>query len=181
MKNNLLSLLSMFLVAPALLLQPVIAEEARTPASTTENVAESDHKFVTKALEGGMAEVKLGKLASEKGSREDVKKFGQRMVDDHGKAGAELQSIAKKKGIAVPAQLSAKDSKRYDKLSKLGGDDFDKAYIDEMVEDHKHDVDEFEKAATKLKDPDLKAFAEKTLPVLKSHLENITEIKKSEK
>ncbi len=180
MKNYLLPLLSAFLV-PTLLLQPVVSEAAGTPAPAAEKVAESDQKFVTKALEGGMAEVKLGKLASEKGSREDVKKFGQRMVDDHGKADEELQSIAKKKGIPVPTQLSSKDSKRYDKLSKLSGDDFDKAYIDEMVEDHKHDVAEFEKELSKLKDPELKAFVEKTLPVLKSHLENITEIKNTKK
>ena len=181
MKNRLASLLSAFSIATMLHLHSAVAQETGMQAPTAEKATKSDHEFVTKALEGGKAEVKLGKLANEKASREDVKQFGQRMVTDHGKADSELESLAKKKGIAVPEQLNAKDSKRFDKLSKLSGASFDKAYIAEMVEDHQHDVAEFEKAATKLHDPELKAWVEKTLPVLKSHLENITAIKNAKK
>src|ERR1051326_6505759 len=81
----------------------------------------NDTTFVTKAAEGGMAEVQLGKLAVEKASSDEVKKFGQRMVDDHGKANDELKSLAQQKNITIPSDLDAKDKALRDRLSKLSG------------------------------------------------------------
>ena len=130
----------------------------------------SDHKFVMDALKGGMAEVELGKLASEKASNDAVKQFGQRMADDHGKAGDELKKIAEDKGMTPPTAMDDKHKKLHDRLSKLSGAAFDRAYMDEMVKDHKTDVKEFQREANSAKDPDVKAFAAKTLPTLQEHL-----------
>ena len=126
--------------------------------------------FVTKAAQGGMAEVKLGELATKNASNQSVKQFGQRMVDDHSKANDQLKSIASKKSITLPSDVSAKQQADYDKLSKLNGAAFDRAYMMMMVKDHKEDVAEFEKASRMETDPDVKSFASSTLPTLQEHL-----------
>jgi putative membrane protein len=136
----------------------------------------ADKKFVREAAEGGMAEVELGKLATEKASSEQVKKFGQRMVDDHTKAGDELKGIASNKGIQVPEKLSAKDQMTKERLSKLSGEQFDKAYMNDMVKDHTQDVADFKRESTSGTDSDVKEYASKTLPTLQDHLRQAKEI-----
>jgi putative membrane protein len=142
--------------------------------------AKKEMKFVNEAAMGGMAEVKLGQLAVEKGSSEDVKKFGQMMVDDHTKANDELKSMAQSKQIDLPTDLG-KHQKMYDKLAAMSGSDFDKAYIDAMVKDHKEDVSLFEKEANKGDDAELKAWAAKTLPTLQMHLQHAQDLQKAMK
>ncbi|MEO6524756.1 MAG: DUF4142 domain-containing protein [Mucilaginibacter sp.] len=138
-------------------------------------VEQDDAKFAVKAAAGGMAEVMLGKLAQDKGST-PVKDFAGMMVKDHSQANDELMTLAKSKNIALPTVLDKDMQKNFDDLDKKAGPDFDKAYVKLMVDDHKEDVKEFDKATQKLKDPDLKAFAVKTLPVLKMHLASISKI-----
>ncbi len=143
---------------------------ASTSASKEKSPTNPDHKFAMAAAEGGFAEVELGKLATAHASNDDVKKFGQRMVDDHGKANDELASILKQKGMNPPTALEGKQKATYDRLSKLNGAAFDKAYMSAMVKDHTEDVKEFENESKSGKDPELKAFAGKTLPTLQDHL-----------
>jgi len=139
-------------------------------AGTSASVPAADKAFVEKAAVGGMAEVQMGKMAQQKGSSDQVKQFGARMVDDHSKANDELKQIASAKGIALPTDLDAKHKSKMDKMEKLSGAQFDRAYMDDMVADHKEDVAEFKKQASSGKDSDLKAFAAKTLPTLEDHL-----------
>jgi putative membrane protein len=152
------------------------ATKEKRPATSTDKDADkgkltaADRKFVTEALQGGMAEVELGKLASERASNDAVKQFGQRMADDHGKAGDELKKIAQDKGMSPPMEMDAKHKKLHDRLAKLSGAEFDRAYMDEMVKDHRTDVKNFQREASGAKDPDVKAFAAKTLPTLQEHL-----------
>src|SRR5579884_1590650 len=129
-----------------------------------------DQAFMVKAAQGGLAEVELGNLATSKAQSGDVKQFGQRMVDDHTKANDELKSIAEQKGVTLPTSLDAKDQATKDKLSGEHGAAFDRAYMADMVKDHKKDIAEFQREANNGKDPDVKAFAQKTLPVLREHL-----------
>ena len=106
----------------------------------------ADRPFITEMAQGGMAEVKLGQLATEKGSSQTVKDFGQKMVDDHGKANNELKQLASQKSWTLPTDISANDQATYDRLSKLSGAQFDKEYMADMVKDHKADVAEFQRA-----------------------------------
>jgi putative membrane protein len=99
-----------------------------------------------------------------------VKQFGQRMVEDHGKANQQLSTIAQQKNVQVPTELTGKAKADYDRLSKLSGDQFDRAYMQMMVRDHRKDVGDFRKQSTSAKDPDLKSFASQTLPTLEEHL-----------
>jgi len=156
-----------FLAGTAALLMaaaPAFAQQTKGPNAT------ADHQFAMKAAQGGMAEVELGRLATEKASSDEVKKFGQRMVDDHSKANDELKSEAAKKNITLPTTIDAKDKALMDRLSKLSGPAFDRAYMTAMVKDHRTDVSEFQKEASTGHDPDLKAWAAKTLPTLQDHL-----------
>jgi putative membrane protein len=117
-----------------------------------------------------MAEVELGKLAADKASSDEVKKFGQRMVDDHGKANDELKKLAENKNITLPTAPDAKHKATIDRLSKLSGEAFDRAYMQEMLKDHRKDVSEFRTESKSGKDADVKAWAAKTLPTLEEHL-----------
>ena len=138
------------------------------PGMTKESAA--DKTFVKKAAEGGLAEVELGKLAAEKGASPEVKQFGQKMVDDHGKANEQLKSLAQSKQIALPTELSSKDKALHDRLAKLSGPAFDRAYMHAMVTDHTKDVSEFRTASKSAVDPDVKSWASSTLPTLETHL-----------
>jgi len=140
---------------------------AQATASTT---MKNDQSFVTKAAEGGLAEVELGKLAAQKASSPDVKNFAQRMVDDHSKANDELKSIASQKNITLPTAMSAKDKADYNRFSKLSGAAFDRAYMQHMLSDHRTDISEFQYEARSGQDSDVRGFASKTLPTLQEHL-----------
>jgi len=142
---------------------------AQRPAASTQ-LSSADQSFVKEAVLGGLMEVELGRLATEKASNADVKQFGQRMVDDHGKANQELSSIAQQKNVQVATELTGKAKADQDRLSKLSGEQFDRAYMQLMVQDHRKDVSEFRKQSTKAKDADVKSFASQTLPTLEGHL-----------
>ena len=136
----------------------------------------ADHKFAMEAAMGGMMEVELGKVAAEKGASDEVRQFGQRMVDDHSKANAELMQLASGKGMTLPAAPDAKHQAEMQKLSALSGEKFDKEYVKMMLKDHKKDVAAFEKEANGGMDAELKAFASSTLPTLREHLQMIQRI-----
>jgi len=154
--------------------QAKTAGQSNSDAKNNSNSANrmgADNGFVTKAANGGLAEVKLGTLATQKAASADVKAFGQQMVDDHGKANDELKQLASSKGITLPTNIDAKEQAKYDRLSKLSGAEFDRAYMKEMVSDHRMDVSEFRRESQRGSDPDVKAWAAKTLPTLEHHLQ----------
>lgn len=143
-----------------------MAGSSRTKSKTST----SDKTFIKKAAEGGIAEVQLGKLAAEKATNPDVKQFGQRMVDDHAKANDQLKQVAEKDDVRLPDHPSAAELAQKDRLEKLSGAQFDKAYMADMLKDHRQDVAEFRTEAKSAHDPDLKSFVEQTLPTLEDHL-----------
>jgi putative membrane protein len=144
--------------------------------AATDKEPSKDAKFMQKAAVGGMFEVEAGKIAAQKGMSDEVKVFGQRMVDDHTKAGNELAQLAESKGVKLPGTLGRKDKEQIEKLNKMKPADFDRQYIDMMVKDHKEDVKEFAAEAKNGKDDDVKAFAAKTLPTLREHLKMAQDI-----
>jgi putative membrane protein len=156
-------------------------KDTTTNGSTGIAVVADDAKFAVDAANGGMTEIELSKLAATKAKSADVKKFADMMVMDHTNAGEQLKAVAKTKNITLPDSVSADSKQAIADLSKKAGAEFDKAYVDKMVADHKATVDMFESASKNLKDPDLKAFVDKTLPTIKGHLDNINKIKASMK
>ena len=156
----------------------VLAHQENTPAQGSHQTSTrragaqmTDENFLRNAAEGNIAEVKFGKLAEEKGQSEEVKKFGKRMVEDHGKANEELKQIGSREGINLPTDWSRKHAQKYDALAKLSGPEFDKAYARSMVQDHEQDINEYKQASTAAKNNSLKQYFEQTVPTLQSHLQ----------
>ncbi len=144
------------------------------------NVAdEEDARFAVDAANGGMAEVQLGQIAQDKGADSRVKAFGKMMVEHHSKANDELRALAASKNIALPATPGEDKEKTIADISSKSGKDFDKAYIRQMVEDHEKTVKLFEDGQKDVEDAEIRAFIDKTLPVLKSHLDQIKNLSKA--
>jgi putative membrane protein len=145
------------------------------------SVSKADSEFIMTAANAGMTEVTLGNIAIKNSSNDKVKAFGEMMVKDHSAAGDELKKIAMAANISVPDALSEESQKHVASLEKMHGKDFDKAYINMMVEGHEKVLKEFEDIQAKGADAELKAFAGKTVPVIKGHLDSAKSIKTSMK
>ena len=128
-----------------------------------------DKMFLRKAAEGGIAEVKLGQLAAQKGSSDEVKAFGQKMVDDHTKMNSEMAEVADSLGVMLPKSMNKEDQAEYDKLSALAGNDFDMEYLSFMVKDHHNDLHEFRMEAASRADPTLRDEVVKAEGVIHDH------------
>jgi putative membrane protein len=170
-------------VAPAFAQQPDPARRGAPPQTSTpartDAKASGDQQFVMSVAKDGMAEVELGRLAAEKASNDQVKQFGQRMVDEHGKANEELKKLADDKKITVPSETDAKHKATIGRLSKLTGDAFDRAFTQEMVAGHRKAVAAFRTESKSGKDPEVKAWAAKTLPTLEDHFKQVQELSRS--
>ena len=140
-------------------------------AAGSSSLARSERRFIEKAAQGGMEEVELSKLAMDKAQNAQVKEFAKRLVDDHTKANAELAKLASAKGVSAPATMDGGHKRKVERMAKKSGAEFDREYMDDMVDDHQKDVREFRSMAKSAKDPDLKAFAASTLPTLEQHLQ----------
>jgi putative membrane protein len=167
MKRNLIPVALSVLVVTSLL---------AAGSGKAQGLSAEEQQFVKKAAAGGLAEVKLSELANDRASDLKVKNFATQMVTDHTQANGELKPIAESNKIPVPTKLTGEHEAAYKHLEKLSGAKFDAAYIRIMVSDHDKTVSAFEQASSNLKDPALKAFVDKTLPVLRQHKEHIHEI-----
>jgi putative membrane protein len=145
------------------------------PDATAVNTV-SDSDFAKQAAQGGMAEVKLGQLAQDKGTSDAVKEFGKKMVDDHSAANDKLKTVAQQENVTLPSDISKRDQATYDKLAKLSGEAFDRAYARDMVKDHQNDIAAFQQEASNGQDPQIKSFASDTLPTLQDHLKMAREM-----
>ena len=138
-------------------------------SSTMNTMPAKDKSFADAAAKGGMMEVMLGEYAETNGMNAKVKALGKMMKEDHRKANDELKTWAMNAKYTLPTALDADQQKMVDGLKMKKGADFDKAYTDMMVADHKKDIAEFKKEAAD-GTGDLKAFAGKTVPTLEHHL-----------
>ena len=148
-------------------------------AGATNAAAQNDalrNNFWTTAAQGGIAEVELGKIAQTKAANAEVKNFAKMMVEEHTKANNELKSLAAKRSINLPATMNSGNQSTLTELQNLVGEEFDREYVAAMVDNHEADVQLFESQAADDSDPDAKAFAAKTLPTLKKHLDMIKAI-----
>jgi putative membrane protein len=144
-----------------------------TPMTTQkqqEKNSVSDTQFAKQAAQGDLAEVKLGQLAEQKGTNSSVKDFGKRMVTDHTNAQDKLQAAASQDNVTLPSSPNAQQQALYERLSKLSGAQFDKAYSQAMVQDHTTDIAKFKHEANDGKNTSIKNFASQTLPTLQEHL-----------
>jgi putative membrane protein len=155
------------------------AQETRpaNPPTTVMPLSETDRHFIMEAARGGDHEVELGDMARQKGQSAAVKQFGARMVQDHGKAGQEVRQLARSKGVRLTDTGTAHKEPSVDRLAKVSPAEFDREYVNAMVQDHEKDVAEFRRMSQTATDPDVRAWAAKTLPTLEDHLATIKSIK----
>jgi putative membrane protein len=152
----------------------------RTTVDTEKSmIGEKDHKFLTKASEGGLMEVQMAQAAQQKASSQAVKDFARQLEQDHTAANKQLADISTQRNVSLPTTPMANDHQQtMDKLNKLSGAEFDKQYIKMMIRDHKKDIKEFESEANNGMDTSLKNFASSTLPTLRNHLQMAEQIDK---
>lgn len=149
------------------------SSSASQSMSGSGQLSASDRRFIETAARGGMAEVELGRLGTQKATGPEVKALAQMMVDDHSKANEELKTLASQKGVTLPMDTDSKHKSMTDRLEKLSGEQFDKAFMEEVLKDHKKDVAEFQREAKASGgDSDVKSWASKTLPTLEQHLQH---------
>jgi putative membrane protein len=168
MRTQLLTM-TMALVAP-------LAWTQSTSMPADKGTPAADKAFLTTAAADGLAEVELGRLASDKATRQDVKDFGKMMVDDHSKANDELKALAARKDVTLPAEPKPQHKAEKDRLDKMSGVAFDEAYLKVMLKDHQKAVDLFTKEANGGRDADTKAWAAQTLPKLREHLAHVKKL-----
>jgi putative membrane protein len=154
------------------------ATATKSAQTAAEKTANPDARFVMGVAEGGMAEIELGQLAADKASNAQVKEFGHQMMADHTKMGNELKPLAASKDIMLPTSVSARDKATKDRLAKLSGASFDRAYMAEMVKGHLSASMDFRKEATSGHDPQIKEWAARTLGTVDEHLKAAREIQK---
>ncbi len=157
-----------------------VAKEENDRKFDSTNI-EDDTKFAVALADGSMFEVEASKLALKNASAANVKEFAETMVKDHSAANSELTELAAKKNISLPMALSDAKQKKFSDLSKLKGAEFDKAFTDCMVDEHKDAVDLLQKEADKGNDADLRNFAATKLPTIQHHHEMIKSIKEAKK
>ncbi len=151
-------------------------QASRSNQDPTGSAAMMDKAFVHQALQGGMAQIQLGQLALQKSSNPDVKEFAQKMVDDHTKLGDAMKQLAQQMKVKPPNSPSGKDKSTIAKLNALNGDAFDKAYIQDMVKDHKQDEKDFKQEAENASNPALKSLASQGSQMIDQHLQMIEQI-----
>ncbi len=161
----------------SMILWPILALFALVSSQALAQ-GKTDAQFVEKAAQGGMFEVQAGQVAILKASNPDVKAFGQQMVMDHGKANDQLETVAQAQGFEMPVELGEKYQEKIQKLNDASQDDFDREYMNMMVEDHQEDVKKFKEMEEKVENPELKSWVSQTLPVLQSHLERAEALEK---
>jgi putative membrane protein len=152
---------------------------APPPQATAAPLDTVDQEFIRKAAQGGKMEVQLGNIAQQNAMNERVKGFGSMMVNDHSQANNELTQFAQSRNVMLTDSMDKKTQDHINSMEKMKGKAFDRSYMNMMVNDHNKDIAEFEKAASSAHDADLKAWAAKTLPVLKKHLDSAKAISKS--
>jgi putative membrane protein len=137
------------------------------------NASMTDKHFVSEALKGGMAEVQMGQLATEKGNSTDVRDFGKKMVEDHSKLGDQMKAVAGQIGVTVPTSPTMVEQAEIQKLKGLSGDEFDQEYIKTMMKDHEEDLQDFKKEANTGTSSKVKNAASQEADVVSQHLQMI--------
>lgn len=159
---------------------PSAGYPGNTPGTAPTAQDYGEQAFVTKALEGGDAEVQLGQLAMQKSQSDDVKQFAQKMVSEHSQMGDKwFKPVAKQLGASEPKGPSKKDKKEIARLQGLSGAEFDNEYIKMMVKDHKQDLKDFESEVQAAQDPAVKQVAQQGAKVISQHLQLAEQLAKN--
>jgi putative membrane protein len=155
------------------------AKDPNPAAVGTTGTANIDRDFIADQIADGQAEVELGRIAQQRAANAQVKEFAQVMVRDHTEAGSELKQIAAKHNIQPAAGAKGDHNDLQERLGKLKGTEFDREYINAMIDDHEKAVSAIEDKADDNENSEVKQWAAKTLPTVRQHLDRAKQIKES--
>jgi len=172
-------------VAALLAAAPALAQSTNPPNLNPDSTAKpgsaaaagaasegsSDARFIDHVARDNEGEIELGKLAVQKAQSPEVKALAQRLVTDHSKANQQLKRLAQKESVSVPTGAGKEQKDLRAQLEKLNGAAFDRAFVDAEVKDHQNDITFYQNESNRLQDPQLRSFAQQTLPVLQEHLQ----------
>jgi putative membrane protein len=172
-------------VAALLAAAPALAQSTNPPNLNPDSTAKpgsaaaagaasegsSDARFIDHVARDNEGEIELGKLAVQKTQSPEVKALAQRLVTDHSKANQQLKRLAQKESVSVPTGVGKEQKDLRAQLEKLNGAAFDRAFVDAEVKDHQNDITFYQNESNRLQDPQLRSFAQQTLPVLQEHLQ----------
>jgi putative membrane protein len=156
-----------------------LAAVALSTPAFAQKMDNDDVSAMKQLAQSNLNEIAAGKTAVEKAQSPDVKQFGQKMVDDHGKMLQELKTLAKKKDVSLPEDAAMKDMAQMKLMERKSGAEFDHDYMEHMVKDHEKDVKDTQEIAAKAKDPEFKAAVQKANAKIREHLTLAQRISKS--
>jgi len=142
-------------------------------------VGKADHQFIMDAAMGGLMEVQAAQMAQQKASSQEVKDYARRLEQDHTKANDQLKTVAQQRQVSLPTDIGPKHQAMVTKLNGLSVPEFDRAYMNMMVQDHRKDIKMFERESERGMDTDVKSFASTTLPTLREHLQQAEQLNMS--
>lgn len=149
----------------------VIRVASTTDSSATGKLSNADKGFIKDAAVDGLYEVEIGKIASQRAADPAVKSFAQMLVNHHSAANDELKQLASSRNVEIATELPMMKRRSVERLSKMSGSEFDREFVNKVaIKEHEKDIKRFEEASREAKDPEVRAWAEKTLPTLRQHL-----------
>lgn len=151
--------------------------EIETERTSAAGLEEDTREFVTEAASSSMMEVELAQLAQDRAQSQQVKDYAQMIANDHQQANQELQNLAQQKNINVPQTMKEDHREKMENLRDKSGSEFDKEYMDLMVEQHENDIDKFESKQDEVQDQELKNWVDNTLTTLRQHKDQAEQIK----
>lgn len=154
-----------------------VAEDQNEAKFDNQDNKEDDSEFLVDAAEINMTEIEAGKLAQTKSTNPEVKKFGQMLVDEHTKAATEVKAMADSRNISLPTSVTEEGQDKYNKLNEKSGVDFDKKFVDMMVDGHEKAIDKFKKASENATDQEIKTWASDNVSKLTAHLQHAKQLK----
>ena len=140
-------------------------------AASAAQLSQQDQDFVKQAAQGGLEEIQSGQMAEQKGASQAIKQLGQTLVTDHTMMNEQLKQIAQQQGFTLPQSLPQDDRQEMQQLRNLSGQQFDRQFADEQIEDHQKMIQVLQKEAQTTQDPALREFAQSGIPVMQKHLQ----------
>jgi len=154
-----------------------VAEDQNEAKFDDSNSKENDSEFLVDATEINLEEISIGQLAQQKSTNPEIKKFGKMLVDDHTKLSGEVKTVAESRNISLPTSITEDGQEQYNKLNEKSGLDFDKKFVDMMIDGHEKAIDKFTKASKNSNDEEIKTWASNNIASLTAHLQHAKMLK----
>lgn len=139
-------------------------------------ISGSERDFLVEAGSGHLAEIQTAQIAQQRAGSTDVQNLAQQMIQEHTRLSNNLQQVAQQANVSVPNQLSSQHQQDYDRLVKYSGQEFDRQYLQHLINDHQRDIDRYQRMASQASDPNVRAYAQQTLPSLRQHLQQVRDV-----